>query len=71
MAKQVKLKPCPFCGGKAILTDSYYAGGALKDSRLWDIKCQTFGCGATIEDFIFAKEAIAAWNKRSTRRART
>ena len=51
------LKPCPFCGGKKNVVESYSAG-------YYTVQCKTLGClmsvkGATRE------EAISSWNKRA------
>ena len=52
-----ELKPCPFCGGKAI-----FCGGSLQDSRRVYIACEK-NC---VEQCHIRnrKEAIEAWNKR-------
>ena len=50
-----KLKPCPFCGGKATLNGPY--------SFCW-IRCKECGIGT---DFVGdAKDTIADWNRRVT-----
>ena len=51
---EIKLKPCPFCGGKAILaeingTDDYYV--------VCEVCC-------TYTDFYRKEKAIKAWNSR-------
>jgi Lar family restriction alleviation protein len=46
------LKPCPFCGGIALLTNW----------GLWRVWCQK--CKAASSDFVSKKDAIKAWNKR-------
>lgn len=46
-----ELKPCPFCGCEA----EYYKSHIVNKytTQLHSIKCNnTFGCGASIEDFI-------------------
>lgn len=63
--KEIKLKPCPFCGGEAVLiTESVkeynsYVPGA-------NVKCRACGCntGAYI-DFTAPRSAINAWNRRA------
>lgn len=57
-----KLKPCPFCGGKATLTEYRFAFYQCK------VECTTFGCG--ISTMLYKgekadKEAIKAWNRRT------
>ena len=51
----MKIKPCPFCGGKAESMESWSAG--------WYVECQE--CGVMIrlaEDS--EEEAIEVWNRR-------
>lgn len=48
-----ELKPCPFCGGKAILEESKFAFN--------HISCES--CGARIAS-LYLPDAIEAWNKR-------
>ncbi|HIE5244287.1 TPA: Lar family restriction alleviation protein [Proteus mirabilis] len=50
--KTQKLKPCPFCGGKAKIT------GYL----LYEIKCGR--CRVTLPQR-YESDAIAAWNRRA------
>lgn len=52
-----KLKPCPFCGGQAIV------GGAGKGN--W-IGCINSECFAQTRVFWNEREAINAWNTRTT-----
>lgn len=51
---ELKLKPCPFCGGKAEF--SYY--GALGVS----VYCT--GCHATVDDANYKEGAADHWNRR-------
>ena len=51
-----KLKPCPFCGGKAVLKSYRFVNE-------FSVRCQS--CGSTTDDFKTSEEAIAIWNKRS------
>lgn len=62
-----ELKPCPFCGGKAI----YYDLGSPDEFVDWGVKCieccitvicpgEEPGCIATKD------EAIKAWNRRAS-----
>ena len=48
-----ELKPCPFCGGFAVVQALY--GGAY-------IECGT--CGCSTQRFIEIDDAIKAWNNR-------
>lgn len=57
-----KLKPCPFCGGKAKLQEQIIAKGA------WSVVCLNEKCGAHI--FFYGaewnKEAnVRRWNRRA------
>ncbi len=49
------LKPCPFCGGKAVLNTGYPMG-------LWTVRCNE--CRGKISRYHSRKEAEAAWNRR-------
>lgn len=56
-----KMKPCPFCGGKASIKIHDF----FDDTRLYTPKCK---CGASIvEVFHTEAEAIEAWNTRYER----
>ena len=59
----VLLKPCPFCGGKA-LVDTYYSS-----SNMVTIKCDRFGAEITRMTSFGAGTAIdrvtEAWNSRA------
>lgn len=46
------LKPCPFCGGRAVFSS-------------WGMcRCWCMECKAKTEDFILQRDAIKAWNRR-------
>jgi Lar family restriction alleviation protein len=51
-----KLKPCPFCGGKADFD------GDEEDEIVW-VFCED--CRAEINAHSTKKEAIKAWNRRA------
>lgn len=55
MGNNIKLKPCPFCGG----TNLYYAAG-----RFYAVECGDCG-GKVVGAFITEKDAAEAWNTRS------
>ena len=59
MKVQYKLKPCPFCGGNAVMH-------TWRDERFrrnpTRIECDECGVSTTIYDMI--RQAVAAWNKR-------
>ena len=58
-----KLKPCPFCGGKAVVKVVSTDGIALMPKVVWHrIGCRD--CGARIEKYDVI-EAIEAWNRRA------
>ena len=56
---ELKLKPCPFCGGKAELVSI----GKVPNIK-YTISCGTGGCMANISHCSSAENAINAWNKR-------
>lgn len=51
---EIKLKPCPFCGGKA----EYMRGDRYK----W-VHCTS--CLATTGNYYTVKDAAQAWNRRA------
>lgn len=66
MSKDIKLKPCPFCGGEAKLTVSNYV--ACQDDFA-EVKCAECGIGFHfgIDVEYSAKDrAIEVWNRRIT-----
>lgn len=57
MTKEIKLKPCPHCGGEAKLTDLTQA------PKAW-VECKE--CGARTRFFSNSNEAaVFDWNRRS------
>lgn len=57
MAEEIKLKPCPFCGGEAEMLG--------EDDGMYQVVCQN--CAANIDDFDDEKEVAAEkWNTRTT-----
>lgn len=62
--KKIKLKPCPFCGGKADV-DSYYSNNGFFDepTKIYKVFCQDCLC-QTDEEYIKDK-AIESWNRRT------
>ena len=57
----MKLKPCPFCGGKAILIDNSYFSFGSYSKEFW-AKCSK--CFASIEEMKSKRGAINRWNRR-------
>ena len=60
-----KLKPCPFCGGKAELLTMRYKGG-----EVYGVFCradldQEYQHGHFIDNYDAKAEAITAWNRRT------
>ena len=66
---EIKLKPCPFCGGEAV----------LKRDRigLYCVKCTNCGCMTTFQfDFgegeeVSRRKAADVWNRRIDNESRT
>lgn len=54
-----ELKPCPFCGGEAVLF-------AYEIFCEHSVRCKSCYCG-TEEGYRTGKEAIEAWNRRIER----
>ena len=59
-----ELKPCPFCGGEAMIEQTQHMG-----EYLYRIGCSKPGCRGRINGNAYESktEAIAAWNTRSER----
>lgn len=54
---ELKLKPCPFCGGKAVKTA--FSWGNICDE--YTVKCTECGVGTKV---LKSDEAVKAWNTR-------
>lgn len=64
MSEEIKLKPCPFCGGEAILV----ASKPGHEGRIWHIaRCRDRRCiGASMNVWEYRPERAAAnWNRRA------
>ena len=55
MSEEIKLKPCPFCGGNDVVAEETYMSGY--------VRCR--GCGAEGGFRYSHDEAVAAWNRRT------
>lgn len=56
--ENIELKPCPFCGGEAVID-------IWNDGSAW-IKCENiYDCSCEMGLFDSAKEAADIWNKRT------
>ena len=53
-----KLKPCPFCGGRAV--EDHWEG--FMDESFYKIKC--FKCEGQTKEYRKYEQAIEAWNRR-------
>lgn len=57
------LKPCPFCGGEAVLFTLEGYGHTMDKYENYEVKCDV--CHATTEYSLSRDLAIEAWNQRS------
>lgn len=55
-----KLKPCPFCGGKAILKINHGFNREIISSFAY---CEE--CGVATRSYALEKTSIGAWNRRT------
>ena len=66
---EIKLKPCPFCGGEA---EAVYAPN---DINRWGVQCKSCGCTVEVEDWKGVEDTrenvIKAWNRRAGNESRT
>ena len=78
--EDIELKPCPFCGGKAVFTPKSNGSSHYDVHFDFTIKCQGCGCelpkqyslsftlgdcGQVIPQNDQRKEAIEQWNRRA------
>lgn len=61
---ELRLKPCPFCGGEAYMVDAEIDGRAH-----YIVKCGTCYCTSGVMQ-LSRPEAVAAWNRRAERTCR-
>lgn len=57
-----KLKPCPFCGGKASIDEITANPFSNEDESMWAVGCEKCNIGWYKET---EAEAIATWNRRA------
>ena len=63
----IELKPCPFCGGEAIIRRTSVSNW-LGEPRDFTVVCRE--CDASVRKFYpKEKEAIEAWNRRADNEA--
>lgn len=57
-----KLKPCPFCGGEAVLIEDKDTQGAL-----YQIRCNNHDCWLDVRTSFYSEKttAVEAWNTRA------
>ena len=69
MMDEIKLKPCPFCGGKASVFKAYRVvyGINLGLGTAYTVACETERCVLEGGGGLFDSEysAIKAWNRRA------
>lgn len=61
-----ELKPCPFCGGKAIIlyheNGDSYRSNIYYPSKRGAVICEK--CRCSLHTYARAKDAVNAWNRR-------
>ena len=57
MTRAKMLKPCPFCGGRAILVFSFYGASV--------VRCERQRCLSSGPERATDAGAVAAWNRRT------
>lgn len=57
--EEIKLKPCPFCGGTA----GAIGDGAFDEDNCFWVRC--WECGAETSAYESVEEAKEAWNRRA------
>jgi len=60
---EIKLKPCPFCGGKAEIIKCLRRGISIT----YTVSCGAGGCMANISYCPSEDAAIKAWNRRAAK----
>lgn len=69
--ENIKLKPCPFCGGEALLIIEDCNGDSAQNIRRAEFAyCQCKNCGATTQgeyrniEYSAIKRVVEKWNRR-------
>ena len=63
--REIKLKPCPFCGGEAGMREERrYLGGTSNGISRTYIQCNLCACRTMSYDWEDKKNAIKTWNTR-------
>ena len=62
--KKMELKPCPFCGGKAIISERYCPG--ISNNHYWVECIDKHRCCEQHNEYRTKARAIEAWNRRKT-----
>ena len=66
MAKQYKLKPCPFCGSSdAPRLDTRHGKDGWRDRYMVVCDYTDGGCGSSSGWYYYFVEAIERWNQRA------
>jgi Lar family restriction alleviation protein len=64
-----ELKPCPFCGEKAILrkkVNSYFLDNEwINEFVGYSIECMNSECEASVRDKVYIKDCVKVWNTRT------
>lgn len=58
--KEMRLKPCPFCGGKSSMLGEF--GWNSVDTQWYWVRCKE--CDAMIPAYTSEEQAADAWNRR-------
>lgn len=63
---EIKLKPCPFCGGEAEVRTTFYVNGGKGDNNEYTVFCKNKDCIAFYNDTAFTSRETATekWNRR-------
>lgn len=59
-----RLKPCPFCGGKAKVQEYKFPRLTTEDMTIYYVYCTSKDCKTLMSPFDTKDDAIKAWNTR-------